>query len=175
MNLLRSKKLQLSNLKVSFFFKNHKKTPKFSSKLYDHSTFYDAFIADLETCEKELIIETPSITTHRMYQLIPIFKKLIEKGVRVYIFTKKPKYLPKKVQPQATTAIKWFEDEGIQVFSSDKFNNRRLIFIDRKILYEGSLEPLAQEKSLEFMRRIEDTKTVKDTIKFLRYYVCIEK
>lgn len=149
------------------FFGNRNKS--FSFKPYDQTNFYEALNIDLETCEKELIIETPSISTYRMYGFVATFKRLTEKGVSIYIFTKKPG----EKDSQAHTAIKWLSDNGIQVFESARGNNRRMVFIDRKIMWEGSLEILSQEKSMEFMRRIDDPKTVKETIKFLRYHVVI--
>lgn len=59
-----------------------------NSSLFDESTFYEQFIVDLGNCTKEVVIESPYITTGRMNMLMPIFKNLIEEGVKIYVMTR---------------------------------------------------------------------------------------
>ena len=61
------------------------------STLYDEATFYQSFIKDLENCNKEVIIESPYITTERMRIFTPVFKNLLERKVKIYIMTRDPK------------------------------------------------------------------------------------
>lgn len=63
----------------------------FNSSLYDEKTFYRVFLEDLEKCEKEVIIESPYITTERMKMLRPTFARLINKKVKVFVITRDPK------------------------------------------------------------------------------------
>jgi uncharacterized pyridoxamine 5'-phosphate oxidase family protein len=62
-----------------------------NSSLFDEKTFYKAFLHDLNNCEKEVIIESPFITTERMKTFVRIFKNLLEKRVKIYIVTRNPK------------------------------------------------------------------------------------
>jgi len=48
------------------------------SILYDENTFYQAFFKDLEFCRKEVIIESPFITSSRMEKFYPIFKRILD-------------------------------------------------------------------------------------------------
>ena len=62
----------------------------FKTSLHNEKTFYPAFIKDLNNCKKEVIIESPFITTERMNQLFPILNKLNNRGVKVFIITRNP-------------------------------------------------------------------------------------
>lgn len=70
---------------------------------------------------------------------------------------------------QSELGIQWFENAGIQVLLADGGHHRKLAIIDRKILYEGSLNILSQINSREIMRRIDDEIITIDTINFLEY------
>ncbi len=60
----------------------------FNSSLYDEKTFYQTFLRDLEKCQSEVIIESPYITSERMKTFDRIFKKLLEKGIKIYVLTR---------------------------------------------------------------------------------------
>jgi len=62
---------------ISFF----KKRPNsdFSSQLFDENGFYKKFLKDLETCQSEIIIESPYVTSSRMEVLLPVFQRLLHR------------------------------------------------------------------------------------------------
>ncbi|RJQ24767.1 hypothetical protein C4577_07085 [Candidatus Parcubacteria bacterium] len=79
---------------MSWFNRSKVQTPSPDlaiSILYDEKTFYNRFTRDLLDAKEEVIIESPFITTKRMTALRPIFEKLINKGVKVYIMTRDPR------------------------------------------------------------------------------------
>ncbi len=139
----------------------------FSSTLYDEKTFYQAFIRDLENCREEVIIESPFITTERTKPLIPLFNKLLEKGVKIYIMTRDPKEHEENMKFQSEQMISAFERIGVQVLLCIGNHHRKLAIIDRKILWEGSLNILSQSKSREIMRRIESEEQSLEMFDFL--------
>jgi len=47
-----------------------------SSRLYDQSTFYKAFLRDLENAQSRVVIESPFITEKRMTLLLPALLRL---------------------------------------------------------------------------------------------------
>ena len=61
-----------------------------NSTLHDEKTFYQTFLKDLKNAKDEIIIESPFITTARVKMFNPIFKKLINKGVKIYVVTRHP-------------------------------------------------------------------------------------
>jgi len=142
---------------------------QFTTSLHNEQTFYSAFIKDLENCKKEVIIESPFITTQRMNLLFPILKKLNNRGVNIFIITRDPQEHNKKYQVQSEIEIRAFETVGIQVFLSNGNHHRKLAIIDRSVLWEGSLNILSQTKSKEIMRRLEGDGFAANMFKFLNY------
>lgn len=138
------------------------------SQLYDEKTFYQKFLTDLESCASEVIIESPYITTERMRTFDRLFKKLLQKGVKIYIITRDPREHEEFMEPQSEDAITWCEQEGIQVLLCIGNHHRKLAILDRKILWEGSLNILSQTRSREIMRRINGQELALQMFNFLK-------
>ena len=139
-----------------------------NSSLFDETTFYQAFSRDLLTCKAEVIIESPFITSDRMASMYPYFEKLVQRGVKVFVLTRDPKEHSNKYQKQSEAEIQRFESLGVQVFICLGNHHRKLAILDRKILWEGSLNILSQMKSREIMRRIEEKETAEEMFRFLK-------
>lgn len=139
-----------------------------NSTLYDENTFYQAFIKDLLGAKEEVIIESPYITTHRMKVLKPILEKLVNDGVNVYIITRDPREHDLSMEIQSEQVIRAFEIVGAQVLLCVGNDHRKLAILDRKILWEGSLNILSQTHSREIMRRVENKKITMQMFEFLK-------
>jgi phosphatidylserine/phosphatidylglycerophosphate/cardiolipin synthase-like enzyme len=132
-------------------------TELLSSALYDETTFYDKFMRDLGRCQQEVIIESPFITSRRLSSLLPILLKLQSRNVRIVINTRDPEEHDNDyLQEEARRAVSNLQHRGIHVLYTGG-HHRKLAILDRKILYEGSLNILSQNNSCEVMRRIEST------------------
>ena len=154
------------------WFKHLKSSPNITpSILYDESTFYQAFFKDLESCRREVIIESPFITSSRMEKFYPAFQKMLDRRTKVLIITRDPSDLDPKVRDVATNEIMQMADMGIDITLLKGNHHRKLAIIDKKITWEGSLNILSQNNSMEIMRRIEDKKIVEDLMKFLKLKV----
>ena len=140
----------------------------FNSKLYDEKSFYPAFIEDLKDCKEEVIIESPYVTASRMRMLRPIFEKLVNRGVKIYVMTRDPKEHELGMEIQSEEEIRYCEILGIQVLLCVGNHHRKLAILDRKLLWEGSLNILSQTYSREIMRRIENKEIAKEMFQFLR-------
>jgi phosphatidylserine/phosphatidylglycerophosphate/cardiolipin synthase-like enzyme len=97
-----------------------------------------------------------------------IFKKLLEKGVKIYIITRDPKEHENGLEIQSEEVISYCERIGIQVLLCLGNHHRKLAILDRKVLWEGSLNILSQTYSREIMRRIEDKKLTMEMFNFLK-------
>ncbi len=138
------------------------------SSLFDEKTFYQTFLHDVDHCQSEVIIESPFITSERMGTFDRIFQKLLQRNVKIYIFTRNPKEHDEFMEPQSEDAIRWCETVGIQVLLCLGNHHRKLAILDRRILYEGSLNILSQSHSREIMRRIDDERISKEMFDFLK-------
>jgi phosphatidylserine/phosphatidylglycerophosphate/cardiolipin synthase-like enzyme len=141
-----------------------------NSSLFDETTFYDKFIKDLNTCTKEIIIESPYITSKRAEMLIPIFNNLLAKDVKIYIMTRDPKEHNENMECQSEDVISLFERMGVQVLLCIGNHHRKLAILDREVLWEGSLNILSQGHSREIMRRIESKDMALEMFNFLKLY-----
>lgn len=139
-----------------------------SSNLYDEKTFYNTFLNDLDRCRDEVIIESPFVTSERMKTFDGDFKKLVRRGVKIYIITRDPKEHTEGMEVQSEEAIRWCEALGIQVLLCLGNHHRKLAILDRKTLWEGSLNILSQTYSREIMRRIEGQELALEMFNFLR-------
>lgn len=140
----------------------------FSSQLHDEKTFYDTFLRDLEGCREEVIIESPFITTARMKYLRPIFERLINRGVKVFVITRDPTEHSENYKIQSEEEIQYFEVLGVQVLLCVGNHHRKLAILDRKVLWEGSLNILSQTHSREIMRRINEQEFALEMFNFLK-------
>ena len=138
-----------------------------TSLLYDESTFYQAFMTDLGKCEKEVVIESPFITCSRMEVVRPLIERLLMKGVKVHIITRDPIEHSEDFGYEATNEILNCVEMGIHVVLLRGNHHRKLAILDRKVLWEGSLNILSQSYSQEVMRRIEGEKAAKDMFRFV--------
>lgn len=127
------------------------------SKLFDEVTFYPKFLKDLHNAGAEIIIESPFITCKRLNCLLPALKAAKSRRVKLAVNMRDPEEHNDLMRKDAYKAISQLQHLGIQViFIKDL--HRKSAILDRKILYEGSLNIMSQSISLEVMRRYDSVK-----------------
>lgn len=143
------------------------------STLHTEKDFYSAFLKDLESCKNEVIIESPFITSNRMEYFQPVFQRLLNKGIKIHIITRDPAEHDEVYKHQSTNEILKCSDYGVNIVLVKEYHHRKLAMIDRKILWEGSLNILSHSKSLEIMRRIDSEVETMKMFEFLKLKVII--
>lgn len=138
-----------------------------SSRLYDNRNFYKVFGKDLRHARHSVIIESPFITAKRMEELLPILRKLRQRGVRITVNTRDPKeHDDAEYEYQAASAVYEMQELEITVLYTVK-HHRKLAIIDGEILWEGSLNILSQIDSCEIMRRTASQQLANDMVRFI--------
>jgi len=139
-----------------------------SSKLFNEETFYPKFLKDISNCLSELVIECPFITNRRLSALMPTLQKLKARGTRITVNTRDPDEQDNAYwRAEASSALARLQRVGVQVIFTDS-HHRKLAIIDRRILWEGSLNILSQSDSCEVMRRIESRPMAWQMIRYLK-------
>lgn len=138
------------------------------SRLFDETSFYAGFTKDLLRSKQEVMIESPFISQARMEKLLPIFQKLLLRGVKISITTRDPADHSEDFRYFATEEILKCSELGVNVILAKGNHHRKLAIIDSTILWEGSLNILSQSYSKEVMRRIEGETAVKEMFLFLK-------
>ena len=126
---------------------------KSNSKLYDQNTFDDQFMRDLRKARKSIIIESPFLRTARVERFIPIFHRLKKRSVKILLNTKPLEEHDEIYKLEAQKSLSLLQSVGVEVLFTVK-HHRKLVIIDREIIYEGSLNILSYRDSCEIMRRI---------------------
>jgi phosphatidylserine/phosphatidylglycerophosphate/cardiolipin synthase-like enzyme len=139
------------------------------SRLFDDTTFYHQFMNDLKHCKHEVIIESPYISSHRMYSFTRLFESLVARKVKVYVITRDPDEHDLTMKMQAEAEIRRFEALGVQVLLCTGNHHRKLAILDRRVLWEGSLNILSQVKIREIMRRIDSQELATEMFNFLKF------
>ncbi|MEN9328810.1 MAG: hypothetical protein RI947_1618 [Candidatus Parcubacteria bacterium] len=152
---------------IFFWNKKHTLNNLEDTKLFDETSFYKQFVEDLLRCKKEVIIESPYITSSRMELLSPIFKKLVYKGVKIHIVTRDPIEHDEHMRDQAANEILRCFEIGVNIRLLRGNHHRKLAIIDREIVWEGSLNILSQSQSKEIMRKIDNKNCALTMINFL--------
>jgi len=124
-----------------------------------------AFIRDLNSCQKEVVIESPFITTKRMETLLPIFAKLRQRNVRIVINTRNPDDHEGNYRIQALDAVANMQALGVKVLYTVG-HHRKLAIIDKQTIWEGSLNILSFNDSCEIMRKITSVVMAKQLLSF---------
>ena len=137
-----------------------------TSRLYNQSTFYQAFEKDLMGAQHSVIVESPFITAMRIDKILPIFSKLRKRGVHITVNTRSPEEHDKVLALQAARGVAMMQSIGVTVLYTGRLH-RKLAIIDSEILWEGSLNILSQSDSCEIMRRTESIKVVSQMTRFL--------
>lgn len=138
-----------------------------SSRLYDNKSFYKMFGKDLWHAQHSVIIESPFITAKRMEELLPILRKLRQRGVRITVNTRNPKeHDDAEYKYQAALAVYEMQELDITVLYTVK-HHRKLAIIDGEILWEGSLNILSQIDSCEIMRRTVSQQLANEVVRFI--------
>lgn len=137
-----------------------------ASRLYDNRNFYKVLIRDLRRARYSVFIESPFITAKRMEVVLPILRKLRQRGVLVTVNTRDPEEHDAEYEYQATLAVYEMQQLGITVLYTVKLH-RKLAIIDSETLWEGSLNILSQTDSCEIMRRTVSRQLAGETLRFI--------
>jgi phosphatidylserine/phosphatidylglycerophosphate/cardiolipin synthase-like enzyme len=153
-------------MKLALFGDKNPSADLLSSTLLNEDTSYPAFIKDLKRCESEVIIESPYITTRRLSELLSILEKLKTKRIRVVINTRDPHTNRDEYRRDDTHEVtSRLQHMGVHVIFTFG-HHRKIVIIDRRILYEGSLNVLSQNCSCEVMRRVESVALAWEVVRF---------
>lgn len=137
------------------------------SRLLNEKDFYPSFIKDIKSCKQKLVIESPFITNKRLDTLLPILENLNTKRVHIIIHTRDPIETDDEYRRnEVYRAVSRLQHIGIRVMYT-KGLHRKVAIIDQSVLYEGSLNILSQNESVEIMRRISSRYLVEQMTKFV--------
>lgn len=138
-----------------------------TNNLFNEKTFYRAFIKDMLEAEEEIIIYCPFISKFRSDFFRKTLKELKRRNINVFIFTRPLEEHEYFTRSEIKCALGEYEDLGVCIFYLEGSMHEKVAIIDRKILWEGSLNILSQRSSREIMRRISDENSAMQILLYL--------
>lgn len=150
----------------NLLFSKSKTNGLLESSLHSELTFYSSFSRDMKRAKQEIIIESPFIACKRTEGMLPVFRRLSRKGIKIRVNTRNPAHHERELRIQAWQSIKKLRSVGVKVRFYDDMRHRKLAVIDRTILWEGSLNIMSQSHSKEIMRRTNSKDLAIQMIRF---------
>lgn len=136
------------------------------SSLFTERNFYPVFLEDLRNAKEEVLILSPFASSNRSGQFIEFFRVLVQKGVKIRVYTRPPKGQVGDFALNAAEVIEQMRAIGVEVVERWKMH-QKVAIIDRKVAWEGSLNILSHRDSGEQMRRLTFAKTVNELLRIL--------
>lgn len=123
--------------------------------------FYPVFLNDLSKARTRIVIYSPFITSDRLSKIEPSLKAAVERGVAVYVVTKTRRERKRWELSSYRIYEEALEEWGVVVVHK-RGMHEKLAFIDKNILWHGSLNPLSFSDTQEIMERRKSEKVVED-------------
>jgi len=135
-----------------------------NGSLFTEKNFYPVFFEDLRNAKKEIIIFSPFVSVRRSVQFAELFRILIQKGIKIKLFTRPIKEQKSNFALDAAKVIEQMRKIGVEVIERKRMH-QKIAIIDKKIAWEGSLNILSHRDSHEQMRRLPYIKAVNELIR----------
>lgn len=126
------------------------KTTKSGNSLFlSEKDFYDHLKRDFDGATSSVVIVSPFITRNRVQDLLPQINGMLKRRVKIWIVTKQIDEVDFGVE-----AIRMLEQLGC-IVKQRKRTHEKLVIIDNKVAYYGSLNVLSYKDTKETMYRIQ--------------------
>ena len=141
-----------------------------TSGLYYQSEFDSGFMKDVLSAKKSIVIFSGFVTTKRVASYGEIFRARISEGIKIRCVTRPPDNNGSMSQELSKEALDSLESIGC-VVDTRKNLHEKIVVVDDKIVWTGSLNPLSHTSSTtEIMMRIESDELSKQITSFLALY-----
>ncbi len=141
-----------------------------TSGLYYQSEFDSGFMKDVLSAKKSIVIFSGFVTTKRVASYGEIFRARISEGIKIRCVTRPPDNNGSMSQEFSKEALDSLESIGC-VVDTRKNLHEKIVVVDDKIVWTGSLNPLSHTSSTtEIMMRIESEELSKQISSFLALY-----
>lgn len=143
--------------------------------------FWKTFLADIRRAQSRVIIYSPFVGQWKLEQVFhQVFSDLTKSKVQICIFLQEPTKQREHIQSEEQFAVQkrefdqcvgWLRNKGIHT-SCRKDIHEKISVIDDQILWDGSRNILANERSTERMNRFTSKRRVVDAINDHQLWNC---
>ncbi len=129
--------------------------------------FYPALIQDLQDARTRVVIYSPFLTTDRVAYLQVALRAAVDRGANVYVITKTRGERTRNEANSAANIEAALTEWGVFVIHKHHMHEK-LVFVDKEILWSGSLNPMSFSSTQEVMERRKSAEVVESYARTLR-------
>lgn len=136
-------------------------TAKGDRSIFDEKSYLDELLKDLRCAVQSVIIVSPYLSLTPKKIIEKVLKTLVQECVNVVVITKHPQEQKEKSedQQQIRDVIDGLQGKGVRVFCASKIH-QKLLLIDGKVCWEGSLNWLGHNDTYEHVTRTADPEII---------------
>jgi hypothetical protein len=141
--------------------------PEYARLVLTQEHFYRVLLHDVLHARTRIVVYSPFITQNRLAELGPQLRAAVERGVQVFVVTKARSERHRREEGTYRMLEESLRAWGIHVVYKQRMHEK-LVFIDKDILWEGSLNPLSFSNTREHMERRRNAKVFENYSKTIR-------
>lgn len=136
-------------------------------KVYSDKNFYSKLEFDLRNSRHLVLIQSPFLAVRRINILRPLLEECVARGVKICVFTQQVehRYFNQEEFEQKCSDLEYASQRllsiGVHVNTLPGIHEK-LVLVDEKVLWEGSLNPLSHSNTSERMTRWECDRKVRE-------------
>ncbi|MGH2506813.1 MAG: AAA domain-containing protein [Ktedonobacteraceae bacterium] len=128
----------------------------------DDRSFYNYFLQDLKEAKEQVIICSPFLGWTRMKEILPELKNQTKRGLQIHvIYSAKRASDSDKAKEASISLVRILQDAHVTVHYRTEMHEK-FVFIDKDIMYYGSLNVLSHAGTTEHMSRCQSPSMVSE-------------
>jgi len=135
-----------------------------ASSLWTEDGFHSGLQHDLESSKRYVIIMSPFITRERLQTYVDLFRAKVEQGIKLEVLTRPPYQQGMSDKNDTEKMLSYLAQIGIKVTPRPSMH-QKVIVIDGRIVWFGSLNPLSHRNTRELMFRLGNEDFTKQVMK----------
>jgi len=135
-----------------------------ASSLWTEDGFHSGLQHDLEGSKRYVIIMSPFVTRERLQTYVDLFRTKLEQGIKLEVLTRPPYQQGMSDKNDTEKMLSYLAQIGIKVTPRPSMH-QKVIVIDGRIVWFGSLNPLSHRNTRELMFRLENEDFTKQVMK----------
>jgi hypothetical protein len=125
------------------------------SSLWTEDMFHSALRNDLENSKQFILIMSPFVTQERLKTYIDLLRSKIAQEINIEVITRPPYQQGTADKNNIKKMLNYLGQIGIRI-TQRRSMHQKVVVIDGRIVWFGSLNPLSQRNTQELMFRLEN-------------------
>ncbi len=140
--------------------------PEAANFIFDTSSFYPVYCADIENAHGNIFIISPFVLRRRIMNFREHLRRAIDMNIKVTIMTRPCEDFKEKDRPQLSDTLDVLRNDGVNLLFKSGVHQKFAV-IDDRIVWYGSVNLLSFGTSEETMMRLESSNIASELLKSL--------